>query len=189
MPSLRAFQRENIQFCRLSPRKIKACEAAESHQNMDRTQSNNRRASLMHRKQHHTRAGLMLIPLACSEKSPFCVVIKKAATNLKHLFQLYLLYVIYLMLLERFWTPDWSLSSSALRLGPDSVALSVMRTLARLLSICRCTCPRLPRRSLILTPTQRWNLCQRSHYCLLCYQAIQTPHRRGRSSKDTLALA
>lgn len=46
------------------------------------------------------------------------------------------------MLLETFWTTDCSLSSSALKLGPVSVAFSLMRTLAQLLSICRCMCPR-----------------------------------------------
>lgn len=39
-------------------------------------------------------------------------------------------------------TTDGSFSSSALKLGLDSVAFSVMRTLAQLLSICRRACPR-----------------------------------------------
>lgn len=66
-------------------------------------------------------------------------ILRKPEANGEQLRKLKPLETFYNRLLE---TTDGRFSSSALKLGPDSVAFSVMRTLAQLLSICRRACPR-----------------------------------------------
>lgn len=73
--------------------------------------------------------------LANITRNPYCVNMKLKESN-------YVNYSIYKAFTTGYMRMDWSFGSSALKLGLDSVAFSVMRTLAQLLSICYRTCPR-----------------------------------------------
>lgn len=116
-----------------------------------------------------TWALVMLIPLACSEKSLLCQYQEsyyKAVAFITALLHVTRDVLDNRLKLELLGSETWPGFCGVLCNEDISSALVNLSL-------------HVPRRSLILTPTQCWNLCQRSHYRLIFHQAIQTPDRHG----------